>query len=826
MNRRELMVGAAALGMAGGARAQNNTQAFDQDRPPAIAFSPRQDRLLSFGWRFYEGDIVPPPLVTHDDTYNAAKAGAARGAASPKFDDSAWATVAIPHDFASFQPIDAAQNVDEAYRKRGVAWYRNTLRFEEADHGKHIELQIEGVATQSTVWFNGTLVARILSGYVSTYIDITPYVTYGDALNHLAIRVDATQLEGWWYEGAGIYRDVRVAVRNPVHIVTDGVWANPVQVGLGWKVPVEVTLYNSRTEAVEVKVATSIWDDAQLAGLPPTGGTKVTVPSLGTVVATMLIDFPNPTLWSPDNPHLYQATTRIWNSDAPEMPAFDEVVTTCGFRYTRWDADQGFFLNGQPLKIKGVCLHQDHAGVGTAIPPSLVEYRLKRLKTLGCNAIRCSHNAQSNAFMEACDRLGFLVMAENRNFNPSDDYLRQLEWLVRRDRNHPCVYLWSVFNEEPMQATEQGYEMVRRMSAAVKSLDTTRPVTAAMNGGLDTPINVSQAVDVIGINYQQGIYDAVHKRYPDKPIYSSEDTSAFMTRGEYRTDAARHIMASYDDEAAPWGETHRAAWKAVHERPFIAGQFVWTGFDYHGEPTPHTYPTNSSFFGIFDLCGFDKAAAHIHRAQWIDNAPVLGLVPHWNWQAGDKVRVMACTNADEVELFVNGRSMGRQKGDRLEMNYWTVDYVPGFIEARAYNGGKMVSKVRNETTGEAVALALEWDHTMLGDGRDVVPMTITAVDAKGRLVPTANHKITIETSARIVGLGNGDPNCLEPEKGNTRSLFNGMAQILVAGPAMGENDVALISGAVKADGLKSKLFEMWAQAPKTPTVWQATGQKA
>ena len=816
MNRRELMTRGAALAVAASVPGPGRAATDDP------AAGPRQDRLLDLGWRFHEGDIDLPPLITHDDTYNAAKAGAARGAASPKFDDSAWATVTLPHDFASFQPIEAENNVDEAYRKRGIAWYRNTLRFDEGDHGKHIELQIEGAATQATVWFNGTLVARSLSGYVSTYIDITPYVTYGYALNHLAIRVDATQLEGWWYEGAGLYRDVRVVVRNPVHIVTDGVFAQPVKDGDTWKIPVEVTLYNSGTAAVEVRVSSDCWDDRPLGGHAPSSNTQVSVPPLGTAVAAMAIDFPNPTLWSPDDPHLYQVTTVIWTGEPDAMVTHDQVVTNCGFRHTRWEADTGFYLNDQSLKIKGVCLHQDHAGVGTAIPPALVEYRLQRLKTLGCNAIRCSHNAQSRAFMDACDRLGFLVMAENRNFNPSDDYMRQLEWLVRRDRNHPCVYLWSVFNEEPMQGTEQGYEMVRRMSAAVKALDTTRPVTAAMNGGLDTPVNVSQAVDVIGINYQQGIYDEVHKRYPDKPIYSSEDTSAFMTRGEYKTDAARHIMASYDDEAAPWGETHRAAWKAVHERPFIAGQFVWTGFDYHGEPTPHTFPTNSSFFGIFDLCGFDKAAAHIHRAQWIDDLPVLGLVPHWNWSKGDKVRVMACTNAEEVELIVNGKSAGKQKGDRLGMNYWTVDYAPGFIEARAYNGGKLVTKTRNETTGEAVALTLDFDHPLVGDGRDVVAVTVSAVDAKGRVVPTADHKVTISTSARIVGLGNGDPNCLEPEKGNTRSLFHGLAQVLIAAPALEDKGLALISGFAKADGLKPKSFEAWIDAPAVPVLRQAT----
>jgi beta-galactosidase len=378
-------------------------------------------------------------------------------------------------------------------------------------------------------------------------------------------------------------------------------------------------------------------------------------------------------------------------------------------------------------------------------------------------------------------------MVENRLFNPSPDYMAQLLWMVRRDRNHPSVYLWSVFNEEPFQGTEQGYEMVRRMRQYVRDLDTNRPVTAAISNGMFNPKNVTQAVDVVGFNYQQDKYDEFHAKHPGLPLMSSEDTSAFMTRGEYLSDKTRHISASYDDDAAPWGETHRAAWKAIAERDFIAGGFVWTGFDYHGEPTPFKYPSNSSVFGILDLCGFDKAAAHIHRAQWIKDKPVLGLVPHWNWpksengQEGKPVRVMACTNADEVELFLNGKSQGRQKADKYQMNFWTVTYAPGRIEARAYKAGKVVLKTANETTGDAVALRLSSDRSgLMPDGRDAAAIMVEAVDAKGRTVPLAANMITYEISGgAIIGLGNGDSNSLEPEKGDKRSLFNGLGQVIV-----------------------------------------------
>ncbi len=813
MNRREMLLGSASAAMLAGLPLRAVAQAADSER---------EDLLLSKDWRFHEGDIETPPLSASGGAYNASKAGAARGAASASYDDSLWPRVTVPHDFASFQPVSKDDgDIAQGYRKRGVAWYRNVLRFEDFDRDKHIELQVEGAASASTVWFNGVLVNHNFSGYSSAYIDLTPYVTYSDNLNSLAIRVDASGIEGWWYEGAGLYRDVRVVKRNPVHIMTDGVFAHPVPAegsatGFDWTIPVEVTLNNAGTSDAAVTVVSELHDPSG-HGAIASAKAAATVTSLGQSVASMNLAVVSPRLWSPDNPQLYNVVTRLMQGDT----VVDEVTTTCGFRTQRFDANQGFFLNGQHLKIKGVCLHQDHAGVGTAVPDGLIDFRLRRLKTLGCNAIRFSHNAQSRFMMDACDRLGFLVMAENRVFDPSPDYLAQLQWLVRRDRNHPCVYLWSVFNEEPMQGSEAGYEMVRRMNAAVKALDVSRPVTAAMNGGLDTPLNVSDAVDVIGINYQQGIYDAVHARHPDKPIFSSEDTSSFMTRGAWKSDRDAHVMAGYDEEPAPWGETHRDAWQAINTRDFIAGTFVWSGFDYHGEPTPFEYPSNSTFFGILDLCGFDKSAANIHRAQWIDDKPYVGVSPHWNWKRGDKIRVMACSNCDEVELHVNSLSFGRQKVDRYRMNYWdNIEFFPGALEVRAYRGGKQVATARCETAGKAVALRLTPDRlNMNGDGRDAQPVTVEAIDAQGRTVPLAENMVSFDISGgAIIGLGNGDPNCLEPEKGSQRSLFNGLAQVIVqAGEKVGGLRLR-----AWADGLKTAELDLPVASVPLPPL-QATG---
>ncbi len=560
---------------------------------------PARDRLrLDLGWSFHPGDIDCPEIHGHESTYMNAKAGVAHGAAAPDFDDSAWRVLDLPHDWVVEGPFDPSANCSQGYRLRGVAWYRRRLRLDESDRGRHLELSFDGVATHCTVWFNGTVVHRNWCGYTSFHIDLTPFATYGDAVNVIAVRVDATTMEGWWYEGGGIYRHTWLTKRAPVHIVTDGVHANPVRGRDGWRLPVRVTLGNCGHDLAAAELRATLLD---ADGQPVVGGeARALVPVLGEAEASLVLDVPLARLWSVDQPYLYSLRSELLVDGA----VVDEVTTTCGFRSIRFDAEEGFFLNEQPLKLQGTCNHQDHAGVGVAMPDSLIEWRLRQLKAMGCNAYRCAHNPPSVELLDLCDRLGMLVMDENRHFNCSPEYVRQLQWLVRRDRNHPSVILWSVFNEEPMQGSPVGYEMVRRMAAVVKELDPTRPVTAAMNGGLFEPVNVSQAVDVVGFNYQIGAYDRFHEANPTLPLTSSEDTSGFMTRGEWVSDRERCIMAADDSEAAPWGATHRAAWRAIADRPWLAGGFVWTGFDYHGEPSPLVWPVISSFFGILDLCGF------------------------------------------------------------------------------------------------------------------------------------------------------------------------------------------------------------------------------
>lgn len=740
----------------------------------------REILSLDKGWSFHKGDIPFPVIKGHNATYRNAKAGNVGGAAAPNYDDSSWRIVDLPHDWAIEGSVNPDANLSQGYRDRGFGWYRRKFRLDPEDKGKHLEIQFDGISTHATIWVNGTVLHRNWCGYTSMYIDITPYATYGDNTNTIAVRVDAEAQEGWWYEGAGIYRHTWLVKRSPLHIVTDGVFANPVkQTEDRWEIPVEVSLYNSgkRSANGEVEVTLISPDGKHMA----TQSKAITVHALRDGIANLALTVVKPQLWSPDSPALYRVKTVVKQNGT----VTDAVETRCGFRTIRFDNNTGFWLNGENIKIKGVCNHQDHAGVGVAVPDALWEFRLRKLKEMGVNAYRAAHNPMAKEFMAACDSMGIMVLDENRLFNSSPEYVRQLEWLVRRDRNCPSVILWSVFNEEPMQGTENGYEMVRRMYDVVKKMDPTRPVTAAMNGGFFSRYNVSQGVDVAGFNYQIKSYDRFHEENPELPLISSEDGSAFMTRGEYVTDRSKNLMDSYDTQCANWGATHRKAWKAVAERPWMAGCFYWTGFDYHGEPTPFRWPSTSSFFGTMDLCGFPKMAYYLHQAQWVKDKSVLKLVPHWNWPAdsiGKPIKVMALSNADRVKLLLNGKKISEQQVDPYEMNTWSVPYKPGKLEAIGYKNGKVVSRVKVETTGQPVRMQLiPYRDELAGDGRDAMPVTVEVLDSKGRHVPTADNMIefAITGPAKIIGLGNGDPNSHELEKGNKRSLFNGLAQVII-----------------------------------------------
>jgi beta-galactosidase len=776
----------------------------------------RERPSLDRGWLFHEGDIPFPVISGHQMSYSNAKAGSSWGAAAPDFDDSSWKQVDLPHDWAVDQPFDQKANISQGYRARGMGWYRRYFQLDPADHGSHLELQFDGVATHCTVWVNGVLAARNWCGYTSIYIDITPFAKFGSDVNVIAVQVDAAAQEGWWYEGAGLYRHAWLVKRNPVHIQTDGLYANPVRDAKGrWSIPVEATLYSSDKTPVNVEVESTLLDPS---GKPVARAkTHASVNPLKESLAKLRLAVDSPKLWSVDQPTLYSVRTVVKRNGSD----VDEVATPCGFRTIRFDPDKGFFLNDQPLKLLGSCNHQDMAGVGVAVPDSIWDFRVRRLKEMGSNAYRCAHNPPAVEFLEACDRQGLLVMDENRDFGSSPEYLKQLEWMVRRDRNHPSVILWSVFNEEPSQGTEMGYEMVRRMSETVKELDNTRPVTAAQSNSDLNPVNASQAADVAGFNYVYKDFDRYHQLYPTKPIFSSEDTSTVMTRDEYVTDRRQAVLGSYDDQVMPWGLSHRNAWREVAKRAYIAGDMVWTGFDYRGEPQPLVWPATGSSFGCMDLCGFPKSAYYIHQAQWITNRPVLHLIPHWNWAGseGKPIKVMALTNAEKVALTLNGKPVGEQSVDKFDMATFEVPYEAGKLEAVATNDGKEVARFAVETAGAPAGVRLIPDRPSLaGDGCDAEPVTVQIVDAEGRVVPTASQSVRFELSGSgaIIGLNNGDPTCHEPEKGDRHSVFHGLSQVILQSGLASQGKLTL--SAVSEGLAPARLVVDVTPAPVRPAV--------
>ncbi len=763
----------------------------------------REVLSLDWGWRFHFGDIPATDFRANgDEAQGGGKGASAWGAAAPGYDHQSWAQVDLPHDWVVEQAFDPKAVRNQGYRPRGMAWYRRQFKLPQEDQGKQLELQFDGVSTHCQIWFNGALVGRNWNGYTSIYVDISALARYGDEPNTIAVRDDATAMEGWWYEGGGIYRHTWLVKRSPVHIVTDGVYANPVKSAGGqWSIPIEASLQNSSTNASVADVEVKVLDPAgrQVAS----GRARKKLEPWAKATVGVRLKVRNPQLWSTSSPTLYTVSTKVSSNGQT-----DETLTQCGFRTLRFDAERGFFLNGKPLKIQGVCCHQDHAGVGVAVPDSLLE---RKLQEMGTNAYRTAHHPPSKELLDACDRLGMLVMDETRHFSSSAEGLRQLEWLVRRDRNRPSVILLSLFNEEnDLQGTDRGRAIVQRMMAVVRSLDTTRLITGGQNGGqlVDGKLNpqsVSRDLDVVGVNYQVDLYDMIREAHPGKPILSTEDGSQVMTRGVFFTDWQKLALASYDDKYPGWTAENRGTWEAIARQPAFAGGFIWTGFDYRGEPSPFGWPAVNSYFGCLDLCGFPKTGFYLRQAMWVRDRPVLSLIPHWNWagREGQPIRVMAMSNAKNVELFLNGKSLGEKPVDPFRMVEWQVPYAPGRLEAVARSDGKELKRAAVETTGEPVALRLVPDRSSLaGDGRDAVPVTVEAVDAEGRSVPTANLAVEFEISGSgaIIGLGNGDPTSHEPEKGTRRSLFNGLAQVILQSRRGGSGSLVLRA---KASGVSA-----------------------
>ena len=791
----------AALAAAASTRAATKPAAATVPAPAAIDLAPRERLSLDFDWRFKLGHAQDPArdfgFGANQRTFAKAGATAPKWAVSqlsgPDFDASAWAPVTLPHDWAielpfvdnpafipSGKPDDEDLRAAHGYKPLGrefpetsVGWYRKTFALPAADAGKRLSIEFDGAFRDATVIVNGYILEREDSGYSPFRVDITDIANVG-AENSLVVRVDASLGEGWFYEGAGLYRHVWLVKTAPVHVPQWGVFVRAKRDGT---LTIDTDLINEGDARTPFELAHTVLDGQGKPVLAPAPATGL-LPAWERQSLSLTVTLPSPIPWSLENPHLYALVTEVKIGGA----VVDRLVTRFGVREVAFDADKGFLLNGQSVKLKGTCNHQDHAGVGAAIPDALQVWRLEQLKSMGCNAYRAAHNPPTAELLDACDRLGMVVIDETRRMSSDPTSMDELERLVRRDRNHPSVILWSIGNEEPQQGTARGAKVATTMKRLVNRLDPSRLVIAAMDNGFGE--GISAVIDVQGFNYRHEKMDEFHAKFPHVPIIGTESASTVATRGEYARDDAKLYVPAYDTEHPWWATTAEKWWSHAADRPWVAGGFIWTGFDYRGEPTPfNTWPSISSHFGALDTCGFPKDNYYYYRAWW-RSEPLLHLLPHWNWEGreGQPIAVWAHSNCDKVELFLNGKSQGVRDVKPNHHVEWSVPYAPGVIEAHGYKAGKVILRERRETAGPAASLRLTADRLRVAaDGQDVAILKVEVLDAKGRPVPRADDLISFAVTGpgAVIGVGNGNPTSHESDVASQRKAFNGLCQAIV-----------------------------------------------
>lgn len=730
----------------------------------------REQILIDSNWHFAFGH----PYDTDKDfnhgtayfSYNA-KAGNGDGPAAKTFDDRAWRLLDLPHDWAVEQSFSENASYSHGFKAAGkgypdknIGWYRKIITIPDADLGRFISLKFDGVFRNSKVWFNGHFLGTEESGYNGFEYDVTAYVNYGGE-NTIAVRVDASMEEGWFYEGAGIYRHVYLQKTDPLHVAANGTYVTTAITKGAATVTAHATIENKGTYKGRMAVEQSVLDSSGKLVAAVTEQYEAPDFYKATTVVSNL-NIKNPALWDIDTPNLYTLITII----KQDGKTADHYETSFGIRSIRFDADQGFFLNGKPLKLKGTNNHQDHAGLGTALPDELQYFRIKKLKEMGSNAYRCSHHPPTPELLEACDKLGMLVIDETRlmgvNFHLDD-----VKHMIERDRNHPSIICWSVGNEEwAIEGNITGERITKVMQGYAKSLDTTRPVTVGISSGFKS--GISSVVEIMGYNYLgNGDIDAHRAEFKAQPGMGTEEGSTFATRSIYFTDDALHYQSAYDKKPRPSFFSIEEGWKFYAARPYLAGMFIWTGFDYRGEPTPYGWPSVTSYFGMMDVCGFPKDNVYYLRSWW-GKEPVLHILPHWNWNGleGKEIDVWAYSNCDEVELLLNKKSLGKKKMDQYGHLEWKVPYKAGTLEAIGYKDGKKILTDTRKTTGKAEKIKLTAHKTLLTKFNDVAIATVEVIDKNGMHVPIADNEITFEVKGggKIIGVGNGNPTSLEKDK--------------------------------------------------------------
>jgi beta-galactosidase len=759
----------------------------------SASFAQPQNRkkvLFNDGWKFQLGHAAD---VNKDFNYGLAnifsKSGKAeKTAIAVKFNDSLWRKVQLPHDWAVGLPFAERDNddlKDHGYRAVGglfpensVGWYRKKFTVKDADSGKRISITFDGIFRDAKVWINGFYLGGNESGYVGFTRDLTDYINFNKE-NTIVVRADATQSEGWFYEGAGIYRNVWLNIYDNIHIADD-VFVFTDQHSSSATVHVQATVKNSGSAMSKAMFYAYVKDRTGKI-VAQSREQEISVSAAGEMLVKQDIVLSAPKFWSLTDPYLYHVVpvVKVSNTTA------DSRDIRFGIRTIAIKSD-GVYLNGKHIKIKGTNNHQDHAGLGSALPDALQYYRIGLLKEMGSNAYRASHHAPTPELLDACDSLGMLVLDEQRLLNSGPEYMDQFERLVKRDRNHPSVFLWSIGNEEGYaQTNSYGKRIAQTLLAKQTQLDPTRTSTYAADLA-NVYTGVNEVIPVRGFNYRQFAVADYHRDHPQQPLIGTEMGSTVTTRGIYEKDSVRAYLPDQDITAPWWASKAEQWWPLAAENDYWLGGFIWTGFDYRGEPTPYKWPNISSHFGVMDICGFPKNIYYYYQSWWKEE-DVLHISPHWNWKGkeGQKINVWVNSNGEAVELFLNGKSLGKKTMLRNSHLEWDVPYQAGTLKAVATKKGRQLTSLV-QTTGTPTAIKMvSSKKVLLADGRDAVVVNVSVTDKRGLLVPDAPNLVSfsVKGQAKIIGVGNGDPSSHEadqyPEGNWKRSLFNGHCQLIL-----------------------------------------------
>lgn len=727
------------------------------------------------GWKFYKGD--------------------ASGGQNTTYNDSSWTNITLPHDWSIFNAFNqkSAAGASGGYLDGGIGWYRKTFTVPSDYKGKKVFVGFDGAYMNSQVWINGNLLGTRPYGYISFEYDLTPYLVYGGS-NVIAVRLNNNQPTSRWYSGSGIYRNVWLTVLNQTHVDYCGMFVTTPSVNSSSATVNVNTKVVNQSGAAQSAILTTTILDANGSTVTSNTPSAVNIGAGSNNTFSQNLTVSNPQLWSTNSPYLYTAQTQV----IIDGTVVDTYQSTFGIRYFAFDANNGFSLNGVKMKLNGVCLHHDLGALGAAVNYRAIERELQMMKDMGCNAIRTSHNPPDPQMLEICDRLGLMVMDEafdcwetGKTANDYHLYFKSwaqtdLQAMVTRDRNHPSIIMWSIGNEIPSPTTATA----TNLRNWIRAIDTTRPVTwgcFAANMGNATEQAVASVLDLVGYNYFPYTYDSGHSGHPGWKMFGSETSSAVRSRGVYKTPTNQNILtgsdkqcSSYDNSVVSWGNSAESSYSEINRRNYMAGEFIWTGFDYIGEPTPYDWPAKSSYFGIVDTCGFPKDIYYFYQSKW-STKPTVHLLPHWNWSSGTNVEVWAYSNCDTVELFLNGTSLGSKSVGNSGHLSWNVPWASGTLRAKGTKGGIVVYD-QVTTAGSAAKVQLKPDRTSItADGKDLVYIEADITDANGVIVPTADNKVTFSISGpgTIVGVDNGNAISLESYKGNSRSAFSGKCLVIV-----------------------------------------------